>query len=69
MADTVPVTFQYALGQRVRWTESVRPWRVIERFYREGYASPIIRYRLQSANETVQEMAYEPDLMPWEDTP
>ena len=67
MSETVHVTFQYAIGQQVRWTESVRRWRVIERFYREGYASPVVRYRIQSANDTEQTMAYEPDLTPWED--
>ena len=63
MSETVQVTFQYAIGQWVRWAEQpgVR-WRVIERVYREGYASPFVRYRLHAAGDTQDAMAYEPDL-------
>ena len=70
MAETVPVTFRYELGQRVRWAEQPEGrWRVIERHYREGTFSTYIRYRLRRVNDTEDAMAYEPDLDPWVEEP
>lgn len=68
--ETVPVTFQFALGDLVRWAAQPRhTWRVIERYYRQGEGSGSTRYRLHSATATQDAMAYEPDLVPVEDTP
>jgi hypothetical protein len=76
VADLVPITFLYALGERVRWVE--RPgaaWWVIERFYRERVDRRIVRYRLTpyidpqgtDMPSLEEAMAYEPDLSPLED--
>jgi hypothetical protein len=68
MSDTVHVTFQYAVGHQVRWAEEpAGPWRITERYYREGALRGYVGYRLLAATETDETQAFEEDLAPWED--
>jgi hypothetical protein len=68
VADLVPITFLYTLGQRVRWRgEPDARWRVIERSYREDVVRRDVRSLLQSLNDRERAMAVEPDLSPEED--
>jgi hypothetical protein len=70
MADLVPITFLFALGQRVRWRgEPDARWRVIERSYREDVVRQDVRYLLQSLNDRERRAVYEPDLSPEEEEP
>jgi hypothetical protein len=70
MADTVHVTFQYALGQRVCWMKETRErWRILERWYLEGQEHQTRRYLLITARDTWTAMAEESELSPLEDRP
>ena len=67
MPETVSITFQFALGARVRWTESARAWRVIERYYREEADGCFVRYGLQAESDAMKGIAGEAFLMLWEE--
>lgn len=75
MSDTIRVTFQFALGQQVRWADDPagRVWHIVERHFREGRASCSVEYALLLHPESPHGMrvgtAYEPDLAAWEDIP
>lgn len=72
MADTVRVTFLFAIGQRVHWVGGTHgAWLIVSRHYREGTVSRHVEYGMVAVYksqplETVT--AYEPDLEPLEDT-
>jgi hypothetical protein len=69
MSDTVPVTFRYALGQRVRWAlEPEVRWRVMARLYEQSQLRSGVRYQLRAMDETQDAVAYEDDLASLEDT-
>jgi hypothetical protein len=68
LSDTVPVTFRYALGQRVRWAlEPDGRWRVIARLYEQSLLRSGVRYQLRAMDETQDVVVYEDDLAPVED--
>jgi len=70
MTDTISVTFQYALGQRVSWVKETRErWRILERWYLEGQGHQTRRYLLITARDTWTAMAEESELSPLEDRP
>ena len=73
MPDTVRVTFQFALGQQVRWFKhTTLPWTIRTRHYHEGTVSRYVTYGLVLSTSRPEDRAvtaYEPDLLPVEDTP
>jgi len=69
VADRVPITFLFTLGQRVRWDGDPQGrWRVIARAYEESSLSRCVRYQLRRLNDTEDTLAYEVDVAPLEDT-
>ena len=70
MPETVHVTFQFALGQRVCWTKETRErWRVLERWYMEGQDHQTRRYLISTARDIWTALAEESDLSPLKETP
>jgi hypothetical protein len=73
MADTVRVTFQYALGQHVRWVgHTALSWIIATRQYHEGTVSRVVTYGLVLSTARPEERAVtapELDLEPWEEPP
>jgi hypothetical protein len=68
VAETVAITFLYALGERVRWAgDPLGRWRVIARSYEESVVSRAVRYQLRRMSDTEDATAFEPDLAPLED--
>ena len=69
MADTVRVTFQFAVRQFVRYAGAEGVYVIVSRTYTEReIMGPVITYRLM-AGGVLLDTAYEPDLRPVEDTP
>ena len=75
MPETVRVTFQFAVGQRVRWAgegPDDRPYVVVWRRYTEGLLR-FLDYGLGDgtvpAAPGILTVAYEPDLEAVEETP
>jgi hypothetical protein len=69
MSDTVRVTFLYAMHQQVRYADDDTVYTIMSRTYTERASmGPIITYRLARAG-VLYDTAYEPDLLPVEDTP
>jgi len=68
MPDTIPVTFLFALGSRVRWAgDPAGRWRVIARSYEESLVSRYVRYQVRRLSDTEDAMAFEGDLEALED--
>jgi hypothetical protein len=69
MPETIAVTFQYALGQRVAWAgdAAAGPWRVLARLYEERADRRWVRYQVRRLNETEDAISFEEDLWPLED--
>ena len=70
MAETVRVTFLYAIGQQVRYgTHGRQIYRVVMRTYTERpIMSPVVTYRLER-DGILRGTAYEADLMPFDPRP
>ena len=69
MSDTVPVTFQFALGQTVRWAEHPTAWTIVARHYHEGSGTRCIDYGLALTTALRWGQAVtvvEANLAPWE---
>ena len=57
--DTVPVCFQFRVGQLVRYEGTA--WTITQRWYYEGVVSSYVRYGLGNCAGRAT-AAYEPDL-------
>ena len=74
-AESLRMTFRYALGDRVRALNDPRCWVVEERSYHQGSVSCWVQYLLvlacaDDAGGTHDAgLEYEANLQPWEDTP